>query len=88
MKKFLELIGVVAAVGLPFFNIPLIILIVKRKSSQDISQAWVWGVWGCLVLMFPSSLLSTDIVLKAFGISNLALFSVVVFVVMRYRGKK
>ncbi len=75
---------------MPLWNIPLIVRIVRRRSCGDLSLLWLFGIWGCIVLMLPSSLISTDIVLKAFGISNFLLFSVVVMVVMKYRksGKK
>jgi hypothetical protein len=70
---------------MPLWNIPLIVRIWRRKTSQDISLAWVFGVWGCIILMLPSSLQSSDVVLKAFGVGNSVLFTVVLFVVVRYR---
>ena len=42
-QSFISSIGVVAAAVLPLFNIPLIIRIVKRKSSEDISLSWAVG---------------------------------------------
>jgi len=81
-------IAFVAAIVLPLWNIPLIARIVRRKSSEDISLLWAFGVWGCLLLMFPASLRSTDIVWKAFNISNLILFSAVVFAAVFYRSRK
>jgi hypothetical protein len=77
-----------AGILMPFFNIPLMVRIAKRGTSEDISLAWLFGVWGCIVAMFPSTLASTDPVLKAFGLSNVVLFSMVVVVVMMYRKKK
>lgn len=70
---------------MPLWNIPLIVRIVRRKTSRDISLWWVFGVWGSIVLMFPSAFRSTDVVLKSFGWSNITLFSVVVVVVFMYR---
>ncbi len=81
----IENIGLVAAIVLPLWNIPLIMRIIKRKSSKDISLAWVLGVWFCLLAMFPSGILSADIVWKAFNIANMLLFSCVVVVVLLYR---
>ncbi len=81
----IEIIGLVAAVVLPFWNIPLIIRIQKRCSSDDISLYWAFGVWTCLLLMMPSGLISDDIVFKAFTIANLLIFSVVVFQIVRFR---
>ena len=85
MQKLIEILGLIGAVGMPLWNIPLIIRIYRRKSSADISLGWLWGIWGCMVLMLPSSLKSPDIILRAFGTSNLAMFSVVVIIVLKYR---
>lgn len=80
-----RVIGLIAAVALPFWNIPLIIRIRRRKSSKDIGVAWALGVWVCLALMLPSGLLSPDPVFKAYAIANVILFSAVTVQVMRYR---
>ncbi len=88
MEEVFKWCGLVGAVGMPIFNIPLIVRIIKRKSSDDISLSWVVGVWACIVLMFPSSLYSTDPVLRGFGASNMIFFSVVCFVVLKYRKRK
>ena len=74
-----------AAVTMPLWNIPLMIRIHRRKTSNDISLAWLFGVWGSILLMLPASLVSSDPVLKAFGVSNFFLFSLVVVVVVAYR---
>ena len=78
-------IGIVASVTLPFFNIPLIHKVIKRKSSKDLSLVWVVGVWTCILFMVPASISSTDIVLKVFGIVNFVFFSAVLFFVLKYR---
>lgn len=78
-------IALVVAVILPFWNIPLIVRIIKRKSSEDISLFWAVGVWGCLVLIAPSALVSPDIVWRVFSIVNLILFSLVVAIVLAFR---
>ena len=77
--------GLIAAVILPLWNIPLIMKIIKRKSSNDISIYWVWGVWSCLLLMFPSGISSNDIIWKTFNIVNFLLFSCVVIFVVLFR---
>ena len=87
MERFLKLLGIVAGAAMPLFNVPLMVRIWRRKSCADISLAWLFGVWGCIVLMFPSTLLSIDPVLRVFGFSNLVLFSGVVAVVMYFRWK-
>ena len=81
----LEIIGLVASVVMPLWNIPLIVKIVKRKSSADISLSWVMGVWVCALLMAPSGFISKDIVWRCFNIVNLILFTGVVIAVLRYR---
>ena len=84
---FLEHIGLAASIALPLWNIPLILNIVRRKSSADLSLAWVMGVWVCSLLMLPSGIMSRDIVLKMFSIVNITLFTGVVIVAFKYRSK-
>lgn len=81
-------IGLIAAVVLPLWNIPMIVRIVKRKSSEDISLFWALGVWICFVLMAPSGLVSKDLVWKVFNVVNFILFSCVVIAVLIFRKKK
>ena len=81
----METIGLIAAVVLPFWNIPLILRIERRRSSKDISLFWCIGVWVCFALMLPSGLRSPDLVFKAFTITNFILFSAVTVQVLRYR---
>lgn len=78
-------IALIAALVLPLWNIPLIVRIIKRKSSQDISIHWALGVWGCFVLMAPEGFRSVDPVWKAFNIVNLIVFTVVVIIVLMYK---
>ncbi len=81
----IKIVGSVAGTVMPLFNIPLILKIIKRKSSKDISLTWTLGVWSCIILMTPSAILSADLVFKLFGIVNLVFFSAVVFFVIKYR---
>ncbi|MBL7069260.1 MAG: hypothetical protein ISS34_05335 [Candidatus Omnitrophica bacterium] len=81
----LEKIAFVAAIILPLWNIPLIVRVIKRRSSSDISIFWALGVWICFVLMAPEALRSSDRVWRAFNIMNLIFFSAVVIVVLAYR---
>ena len=83
-----QLFGIIGAVVMPLWNIPLILKIIQRKSSADISLWWAIGVWACIILMAPAGLVSQDIVLKMFSIVNLLLFSCVVFIVLIYRERK
>ena len=83
-----ELIGLVASITMPMFNIPLIIKIIKRRSSSDISLTWVLGVWTCALLMAPSGFMSKDIVWRSFNVINLILFTGVVAVTLKYRKGK
>ncbi len=80
----IQKIGMISAVLLPFFDIPLIVRIVRRKSSEDISLIWTFGIWVCTLGMLPSSWLSTDPILKAFAIVNTLLFTAVVIAVVMY----
>ena len=85
MESWIEKIGMVSAVALPFFNIPLIIRLWQRKSSKDFSLSWAVGVWVCIVLMTPQALRSSDSTFRAYGIVNILFFSVVAFLVVKYR---
>jgi uncharacterized protein with PQ loop repeat len=82
----LATISLIAGVVLPFWNIPLIIRIVKRKSSDDISIWWGIGVWSSLALMLPHGLLTEEIVLRWFTISNFVLFTITFIIVLIYHG--
>jgi len=83
--NFIEHIGQVAAIAMPLFNIPLIVKIIRRRSSADISMSWVMGVWICALLMAPSGFTSNDLVFRSFNIVNLVLFTGVVIAVWRFR---
>lgn len=80
-----HLLGLIAAIILPLWNIPLILTIRRRKSSRDISLAWALGVLACVLLMLPSALISPDVIFRIFTIANAVLFSAVVVQVIRYR---
>ncbi len=84
-ENVIDGIGLVAAVALPFFNIPLIFKIIKRRSSRDISLCWALGVWVCILLMAPSGFKSADVVLRTFNYLNITMFTCVVIVALKYR---
>lgn len=81
-------LGLWSSIALPFFNIPLMIRLYRRKSSEDLSLTWVLGVFFCLGGMLPDALESTEFTYKVFAIINLAFFSGVTFMVLYYRTKK
>ncbi|NQT95830.1 MAG: hypothetical protein HQ572_05210 [Candidatus Omnitrophica bacterium] len=81
-------ISLIAAIVLPFWNLPLIFRVLKRKSSKDISLWWALGVWVCFLLMLPEGLSSEEIVFKAFTISNFILFSITVFIVVIFHRER
>ena len=80
-----EKIALIAAIVLPLWNIPLIVKIIKRKSSRDISLAWALGVWICFVIMAPDALTSDDLVWRVFNMVNLVLFTGVMIAVISFR---
>ncbi len=86
--EVIQITGLIASIVLPLWNIPLIIRIIKRGSSNDISRSWALGVWSCLLLMLPSGLTSVDIVWRTFSIVNITLFTLVVITVLKYHQKK
>ncbi len=83
--EMVRMLGMIGAVVMPFWNIPLIITIGRRKSSKDISLVWALGVFACILLLLPCALASPDHAFKAFGIVNAVLFGAVVVQVIRYR---
>ena len=85
MEDVFRTLGAVAGGAMPLFNIPLMIRIYKRRSADDVSLSWEFGVWGCMLLMVPSAIQTSDIVLKIFGIANAVLYAGVVAVVVYFR---
>lgn len=86
-SDWMQIAALVGGIVLPLFNIPLILKIVKRQSSSDLSMSWAIGVWVCIVLMTPQALRSTDISFRIYGIVNIIFFSAVVFFVLKYRSR-
>ena len=85
--KILFQISMWAGAILPLFNIPLIMRILKRKSADDISLVWLFGVWICILLMTPGALASSDFAFRAFGWMNVIFFTGVVAVTAKYHHK-
>jgi len=85
MSGALHILGMLAAVAMPLWNIPLILTIQRRKSSRDISLTWALGVFACVLLMLPAGLASPDRAFRLFSIFNTALFGAVVVQILRYR---
>jgi uncharacterized protein with PQ loop repeat len=79
-----QVVGIASAILMPFFNLPLMLRIMRRRSSEDISLVWVVGVWICVMGLLPSSLQSPDPILFAFGVVNALLFSGVFFSVLSF----
>ncbi len=82
---WIEKVGIVSSVALPLFNIPLILRLIRRKTSEDFSVAWAVGVWVCIILMTPQALRSSDVAFRAYGVVNILFFSAVVFLVVKYK---
>jgi hypothetical protein len=81
-------IGFWAAVILPLWDIPLIIRIIQRKSSQDISMIWAFGIWITSVMMAPSAFISGDRLAIGFNTMNVIMLTGVLIVVIKYRKGK
>jgi uncharacterized protein with PQ loop repeat len=79
------MIGLWAAIILPLWDIPLIVRVVQRKSSQDISMGWAVGIWISSVLMAPSAFLSGDSMAIGFNTVNVIMVTAVLIVVFNYR---
>jgi len=81
----IQAVGLIAAIVMPLWNIPLIIRIHRRKSSRDISLTWALGILACILLILPSALVSPDVIFRVFSLLNTVLFGAVVIQVIRYR---
>ena len=80
-----ETIGLWAGIILPLWDIPLIVRIIKRKSSADISLGWIWGLWAASVLMTPNAFIVGNQLAIAFNIVNVIMLSIVLLVVIKYQ---
>jgi hypothetical protein len=80
-----EKVGFIAAVMLPLFDIPLIVRIVRRRSSADISVVWAVGLWVTSILMAPTAFISGDKVAIGFNVTNVIMLTAVVIAVFKYR---
>jgi len=85
--EILQTVSAFAGAILPLFNIPLILRIIKRKSADDISLVWVFGVWICILLMSPGAFTSEDFAFRVFGWINMIFFTGVVFATVKYHHK-
>ncbi|NQT90964.1 MAG: hypothetical protein HQ558_06900 [Candidatus Omnitrophica bacterium] len=81
-------ISLIAAVVLPLWNMPLIMRIIQRRSSEDISIWWAIGVWTCLLLMLPHGLVTEEVVFRWFTIVNFVIFSLAASVVIIFHKKR
>ena len=59
--------------------------VIQRKSSQDISLGWAFGIWFSSVLMAPSAFISGDKVAMGFNVMNVIMLTGVLIVVFKYR---
>ena len=81
----MKTIGLWAAIILPLWDIPLMVRVVQRKSSQDISIVWAVGLWATSVLMAPSAFISGDKLAIGFNTMNVIMLTGVLIVVIKYR---
>jgi len=84
----LKTIGFWAAVILPLWDIPLMVHVIKRKSSQDISLGWAFGLWLSSVFMAPSAFITGDRAAIGFNLVNVIMLTGVLAVVFKYRKGK
>lgn len=81
----LKTIGFWAGVILPLWDFSLISHVIKRKSSQDISLGWAFGLWLSSVLMAPSAFVARDKLAIGFNVVNVVMLTAVLVVVFKYR---
>lgn len=80
-----EMVGFWAGIMLPLWDIPLILRIIQRKSSQDISLLWIWGLWLTSVLMTPSAFMVGNKLAIGFNVVNVTMLTIVLIVVLKYQ---
>ena len=80
-----ETIGFWAGIMLPLWDIPLIVRIIQRKSSADISLLWIWGLWLTSILMTPSAFMVGNILAIGFNVVNVVMLSIVLIIVIKYQ---
>jgi len=79
-------IALIASIILPLWNIPLIVRIIKRRSSKDLSLFWALGAWSCFLAMFPAGIQSPDVVYRTFTYVNFFFFTLVmIFTVLFHK---
>ena len=83
-----DTIGLWAGMIMPLWDIPLIIRILRRKSSSDISLVWMWGIWICSVGMTPIAFIGHNTVAIGFNVVNVTMLSALLIVVLKYRQRK
>lgn len=81
----MKTIGLIAATVLPLWDIPLIVRIVRRRSSQDISLIYAVGIWVTAVMMAPSAFVSGDKLAIGFNVMNVIMLTGVMVVTIKYR---
>ena len=81
----MKTIGLLAATILPLWDIPLIVRIVRRKSSQDISLIYAVGIWVTALMMAPSAFVSGDKLAIGFNTMNVIMLTAVMVVTIKYR---
>jgi len=84
----LKTVGFWAGVALPLWDIPLIVRVVQRKSSQDISLAWALGIWISSIFMTPPAFILGNKIAMGFDIMNVTMLTAVVVVTIKYRKGK
>ena len=88
MSDWVSHLGFAASVALPLFNIPLMVRMIRRKSSKDLSLVWVGGVWACLVSVLPSALRSVDPIFHFYSVLNLVFFTGVTVLAFWFRRRQ
>lgn len=81
-------LGLVASVCLPLFNIPLMMRMIQRRSSADLSLIWVLGVFFCIVATLPAAYYSPDLVFRVYQVINIIFFSGVMFLAVYFRVRR
>ena len=86
--SWIQILGVASSIALPLFNIPLMLRMIQRRSSQDVSLIWVIGIFTCLAGMVPIGWQSTDPIFKIFTIINFVFFSGVAMTAVYFRVRR
>lgn len=84
----LKTIALIIGIILPFFNIPLIYRITKRRSAEDVSLVWSLGILVCFILMQPHAVIGGEKIFALFNTINIFFLIIMNIQILRFHKPK